>query len=66
MAADQLMWLKSRRSISTGACVELASDGECIALRNTREPNVILRFTRAEMSAFLTGAALGEFDHLVE
>jgi hypothetical protein len=46
--------------------VELASDGAWIALRNTRNPDVVLRFTPAEIRAFLRAAADGEFDHLVE
>ena len=66
MAADELTWVKARRSMGTGACVELAIDGDRVALRNTRYPDVVLRFTRDEMRAFLDGAAHHEFDHLVE
>jgi hypothetical protein len=66
VAGDQLMWLKSRRSINTGACVELAADGEWIALRNSRDPDVVLHFTPEEISAFVEGAARGEFNRLFE
>ena len=52
--------------MGTGACVELATNGELVALRNSREPGVVLRFTHAEMSAFLDGVKQGEFDHLLE
>ena len=66
VAADELVWTKARRSIGSGACVELAADGCWIAVRNSRDPRTILRFTHAEISAFLDGAKDGEFDHLVE
>ena len=58
-------WIKATKSIGTGACVELASDGDLIALRNSRQPNVEICYTRAEIDAFLDGAKRGEFDHLV-
>jgi hypothetical protein len=66
VAADDLTWIKARRSIGANACVELAVDGDWVALRNTRDPAVVLRFTPAEMRAFLDAAAHGEFDHLVD
>jgi hypothetical protein len=66
VAGEELTWVKARRSVATNACVELASDGEWIALRNTRDPDVVLRFTRAEIRAFLRAAEDGEFDQLVE
>ena len=58
-------WIKAQKSIGTGACVELAIDGELIALRNSRHPEVEIRYTRAELDAFLDGAKRGEFDHLL-
>jgi hypothetical protein len=61
-----MTWIKASRSVASGACVELAADGELIALRDSKEPSRVLRFTRAEMSAFLDGAAQGEFDQLVQ
>lgn len=66
MAADELVWVKTSQSMAANACVELAIDGELIALRNSRDPGVVLRFTRAEMRAFLAGAAERQFDHVVE
>jgi hypothetical protein len=66
VAADGLVWVKARASVAANACVELASDGEWIALRNTRDPDVVLQFTPVEIRAFLRAAADGEFDHLVE
>jgi uncharacterized protein DUF397 len=62
----QLDWIKAERSYGLGDCVELAVDGEMIALRDSKNPAApYLRFTRSEMAAFLDGARRGEFDHLV-
>lgn len=66
MTDGKLTWVKSVRSVAANACVELAPDGELVALRHSKNPDVVLRFTQAEMRAFLTGAADGEFDFLVE
>ncbi len=63
---DELHWIKARSSVGTGACVELASAGDMIALRNSRTPGVVLHFTKAEMAAFIEGSRDGEFDHLVQ
>ena len=49
-----------------GACVELAADGELIALRDSKKPGTVLRFTKAEVSAFVDGATRGEFDSLLQ
>jgi len=58
-----LIWVKSSMSFSNGNCVELASlpDGG-VAVRNSRDPGVVLRYTRAEWEAFLDGVHKGEFD----
>jgi hypothetical protein len=56
-------WVKSRYS-TAGHCVELGKlpDGS-VAIRNSRDPQgPALVYTRAEIEAFLKGAAAGEFD----
>jgi hypothetical protein len=63
--ADELHWIKGSRSVGTGACLELASAGEMIALRNSRDPGNVLYYTKAEIAAFIDAARVGEFDHLV-
>ncbi len=60
-----LNWIKASKSYSNGACVELAPDGEVIRLRDSKNPDVLLSYSRAEIDAFLEGAKRGEFDHLV-
>jgi Domain of unknown function (DUF397) len=60
-------WLKSNRSNPSGNCVELAElpGAALVALRNSRDPDgPALIYTRAEIEAFVRGAADGDFDHL--
>jgi hypothetical protein len=62
------VWQKSSHSNPSGNCVELARlPGGDIALRNSRDPEgPALIYTRAEISAFLSGAKDGEFDGMVD
>jgi hypothetical protein len=59
-------WRKSIRSQNNGACVEVARVGDVIGIRDSKHPNgPILAYTLAEFSAFLDGAAKGEFSDLL-
>jgi hypothetical protein len=61
-------WHKSAYSNPSGDCVQVAklADGQT-AVRNSRFPGgEPLVFTRAEMTAFLSGAKDGEFDYLLD
>jgi hypothetical protein len=61
-----LVWIKASKSYSNGACVELAPSGdEEILLRDSKNPDVLLSYSPAEIDAFIDGVKRGEFDHLV-
>jgi hypothetical protein len=63
----RLKWRKASASMGAGACVELARDGQLIALRDSKDPSTPpLRYTEAEMEAFFDGVRKGEFDHLLD
>lgn len=47
------------------ACVEVAptlAEGGAVLVRSTKVPDKVVRFTRAEWSAFVLGVKAGEFD----
>lgn len=60
---SHLEWTKARASAGVAACVEFAQDGDMIALRDSKNPGIVLHYTRREIDAFLDGAKNGEFDH---
>ncbi len=57
-------WRKSSHSAGYGECVEMANlDGDVIGVRDSKDPlGPVLRFTRAELHAFVRGVRDGEFD----
>ena len=59
---ERFQWRKSTKS-SFGACVEVRITDDAVAVRNSRDRGgPVLRFTAAEWTAFLAGAAEHEFD----
>jgi Domain of unknown function (DUF397) len=63
---QSLAWLKAQCSTPNGQCVEIASAGGKVAIRDSKDPDgPILVYTPREFSAFLEGARNGEFDSLV-
>lgn len=60
-------WRTARASTANGNCVQLRRSDGHVLVRNSRQPNgPSLRFTPAELAAFLDGARAGEFDDLCE
>lgn len=58
----ELHWQKSSFSADTGSCIEIAEEGDQIFLRESDDPEVVVRTTRRKLRAFLEGAKAGEFD----
>ncbi|HEY8987280.1 MAG TPA: DUF397 domain-containing protein [Streptomyces sp.] len=59
-------WQKSSFSTdSEGNCLEVATQGGEILVRESDSPDVIVKTSRAKLAAFLAGAKAGEFDHLI-
>ncbi|MFI5895502.1 DUF397 domain-containing protein [Actinoplanes sp. NPDC051513] len=58
---NTMMWRKSS-FCSDNACVEVAFDGDVVALRDGKNPNLAeLRFTRTEWVEFVRGVEKDEF-----
>lgn len=64
MIDSPLIWCKASASTAVGNCVELAAlPGGGIAVRDSKDPDGLwLKFTPAEIGAWLDGAKAGEFD----
>jgi hypothetical protein len=55
-------WLKSSYSGGASDCVEIRDVGDFVAVRDSKHPETVLRFTRAEWHAFLDAVKRGELD----
>ncbi|MFI1995873.1 DUF397 domain-containing protein [Actinoplanes sp. NPDC020271] len=56
-------WRRSKRC-SSGACVEVARNGEWFLMRDSKNPaDTPLNFDRAAWEAFLTGVKADEFSN---
>jgi Domain of unknown function (DUF397) len=66
MPNNEPRWIKARRSMGAGACVELAEGGDGIVMRSSRRPSDHIHHTMTEFAVFLEAAKNGEFDHLVD
>ncbi|HLI36404.1 MAG TPA: DUF397 domain-containing protein [Streptosporangiaceae bacterium] len=59
----RLDWRKARRSISNGACVEVASAAESVAVRDSKDPHgPVLRYPAGSWRSFTSAARRGDFD----
>lgn len=52
---------RSSSTCADGACVQVAMSGDEVLVRNSRQPSVITRHSRAEWDEFLAGVVRGEF-----
>lgn len=63
LAQRDLPWRKARSSVGNGACVEVASYQDMVAVRDSKNPHgAVLTYSAAEWGAFLDGAKKGRFD----
>lgn len=63
---SEIQWRKSSKSSNAEGsdCLEVAVLGGEILMRESDNPDVVVRTTRAKLRAFLSGAKAGEFDDL--
>ncbi|MFJ4903332.1 MULTISPECIES: DUF397 domain-containing protein [unclassified Streptomyces] len=61
-----IQWRKSSKSADADGdnCLELAESGGEIFVRESDNPDVVIRTSRVKLRAFLGGAKAGEFDDL--
>jgi len=60
-ASQPAAWARSR-FCESNMCVEVAQVAESeIVVRDSKNPDVVLRFSRAEWAAFIAGARAGDF-----
>lgn len=57
---ESLDWRRSSYC-AEGACVEVAEVGDEFFVRNSQQPDNVVRFTRAEWEVFRLGIVNGEF-----
>jgi len=64
MSRPTLVWRKST-FCANGACVEVAFDGDLVALRDSKNPNLgAIQVTRGQWTDFVRGIQAQEFDRL--
>lgn len=62
----EIKWQKSSFSTDAeGNCLELAAVGDEILVRESDQPDLIIKTTHTKLAAFLAGAKAGEFDHFL-
>lgn len=63
MVSTTAQWIKSSYC-SDSACVEVARDGETIAVRDGKDrQGPVIRFSRQEWQGFLAGIEAGDYPH---
>ncbi|MGW1277956.1 DUF397 domain-containing protein [Streptomyces tsukubensis] len=63
---SEIKWQKSSFSGGGGEqCVELAENAGAILMRESDDPEVIVKTSPEKLAAFIAGVKAGEFDHLI-
>ncbi|MFJ1937671.1 DUF397 domain-containing protein [Kitasatospora sp. NPDC088160] len=62
---EHLNWQQPSFSGEEANCIEIASDGDFVYLRESDNPTHIVTTTRTKLNAWLLGAKAGEFDHFI-
>ncbi|MGW7658145.1 DUF397 domain-containing protein, partial [Streptomyces tendae] len=60
---SQLNWRKSTFSENQANCVELAAAGNGIRIRESDEPDAVVRTTPAALGVFIRAIKAGRLDH---
>ncbi|WP_405642299.1 DUF397 domain-containing protein [Streptomyces uncialis] len=68
MKHDEIQWQKSTHSSGGdgGQCIEIATEGDTVLLRESDTPGTVVTTTPEKLRAFLLGIKAGEFDHFTE
>ncbi|MYY11134.1 DUF397 domain-containing protein [Streptomyces sp. SID4919] len=68
MKHDEIQWQKSSHSSGGdgGQCIEIATEGDTVLLRESDTPGTVVTTTPEKLRAFLLGIKAGEFDHFTE
>jgi hypothetical protein len=65
VSGENTEWQKATKSGGSGECVEMRRQDGMVQVRDSKNPNgAVLAFSGREITAWLDGAAKGEFDHL--
>jgi hypothetical protein len=60
-------WIKAAASSTAGSCVELRRHSGAVEVRDSKDPHgSVLRFSGAQLAAWLDGADTGELDRLID
>ncbi|MER6299168.1 DUF397 domain-containing protein [Kitasatospora sp. NPDC001539] len=62
---DHLDWQRSTFSSDQPNCLEIASEGDLVYIRESADPTRVVTTTRTKLNAWILGAKDGEFDHFV-
>ncbi|MEV6971875.1 DUF397 domain-containing protein [Kitasatospora sp. NPDC093806] len=62
--SQSLNWQKSTFSGEDTDCVEIASDGELVHIRESDAPAAVITTTKAKLAAWIQAAKAGRFNHL--